>query len=137
MNLAKKKELAAKVFGVGKKRIYFNPEHLSEISEALTRQDILDLKEKGIIKIKEKNGRRKIEKRKHKRGHGKIKKRVRNKKQEYVKLTRKLRNYIRNLKMHKKIDLEKYYEIRKKIKAKYFRSLKHLQEFLKGEVSKK
>ncbi|MEM4605518.1 MAG: 50S ribosomal protein L19e [Candidatus Pacearchaeota archaeon] len=131
MNLAKKKDLASRVLGVGKERIFFNPKNLNEISEAITRQDILDLHSKGIIKIKEKKGRKKIEKRKNKRGPGKIKKRVRDKKQEYVKLTRKLRKYLKILKLQNKISLEKYYELRKKIKAKYFRNLKHLKEVLK------
>ena len=43
MNLTKKKELAAKVLKVGKNRIIFVEEHLSEIKEAITRFDIADL----------------------------------------------------------------------------------------------
>ncbi len=131
MNLKNKKEFAARVLGVGKERVFFNQENLNEITEALTRQDILDLHSKGAIKIKEKKGRKKVEKRKHKRGPGKIKKRVKNKKREYVLLTRKLRRFLKVLKIKNKINKEKYYEMRKKIKAHYFRSLKHLQEVLK------
>ena len=40
LNLNKKKELASKVLKVGKNRILFNTEGLSEIKEAITKQDI-------------------------------------------------------------------------------------------------
>ena len=49
MNLSKKKKLAAKVFGVGKERIVFAKSRLNEIKEAITKQDIRDLKNDGAI----------------------------------------------------------------------------------------
>ncbi|MEM4330962.1 MAG: 50S ribosomal protein L19e [Candidatus Pacearchaeota archaeon] len=131
MNLRKKRELAARVLNVGKDRIYFSQANLKEIGEAITRQDILDLYEKGIIKIKEKKGRRKVKRRKRKRGIGSIKKRVVDKKREYIIITRKLRAYLKYLKNKKEISKEKYYELRKKIRAHAFKSKKQLIEALK------
>ena len=96
MNLKKKKELAAKALGVGKNRISFNPEGLNEIKEAITKQDIHSLHEEGVITIKPIKGRRKIEKRSRRRGSGKIKMKVRHRKQDYVKITRKLRKYLKD-----------------------------------------
>ena len=61
MQLARKKELAAKVLKVGKNRIVFVEGHLSEIKEAISRMDILDLHKSGAIQIKEVKGRKKIE----------------------------------------------------------------------------
>ena len=72
-NLDKKKRLAAKVFNVGIERICFDVERLSEIKEAITKQDIKDLFSAGAITIKEISGRRTNVKRKTKRGPGKIK----------------------------------------------------------------
>ena len=43
MKLDKKKTIAARVLNVGKDRVWFNPERLQEIKEAITRQDIKDL----------------------------------------------------------------------------------------------
>ena len=40
MNLDFQKRLAAKVAGVGLKRIKFNPEFINEIKDAMTREDI-------------------------------------------------------------------------------------------------
>ena len=131
MQLAKKKALAAKVLKVGKNRIVFAGENLLEIKEAITRQDIIDLHKSGAIQIREIKGRRKNEKRKHRRGIGKVKKKVNKRKQKYAKLTRKLRTFAKSLLKMKKIDKEKYKEIRKRIKASKFKSKRHLNDSLK------
>jgi len=130
MQLDKKKALAARVLNVGKNRIVFSEKNLSEIKEAITRQDIIDLYKAGAIKIKEVKGRRKVKKRKHRRGIGKVKKKVNTRKQDYVKLTRKLRRFVKALLKAGKIDKEKYYTLRKMIKARKFRSKRHLNESL-------
>lgn len=130
MKLNKKKQLAAKVLKVGKNRVWFSNENLAEIKEAITKQDIKDLFQQGIIKIKEVKGRKKIKRRKTKRKAGKIKMKVKRRKQEYVKITRKLRGYIKELKKQEKISKEKYQEIRKKIRARTFKSKAQLKEYL-------
>jgi len=131
MQLNKKKNLAAKVLGVGKDRIIFMQDSLNEIKEAITRQDITDLKNAGAIQIREICGRRKIEKRKHRRGIGKIEQRVPNKKRVYIALTRKLRGSARGLLAMDKINKEQYFNIRRMIKASRFKSRRHLMESLK------
>jgi len=130
MQLAKKKELAAKVLKVGKNRIVFSAEREDEIKEAITRQDILDLHNLGAIKIKDVAGRKKNVKRKHRRKTGSVRKKVKKRKQDYVKLTRKLRKAARELLFQKKIDKEKYRRIRMMIKGRKFRSNRHLNESL-------
>ena len=132
MQLNKKKELASKVLKVGKNRINFSSESLGEIKEAITRQDILDLKNAGAITIKEVSGRLKIKKRKHRRGIGKVKKKIKTRKQDYVKLTRKLRTYTKALLKMNNIDKGKYGKIRKMIRASKFRSKRHLTESVGG-----
>jgi len=64
MNLSKKKELAKRTLKIGKSRIVFLESRLSEIKEAITKQDIRDLKREGAIIIKNIKGRRKVKKRK-------------------------------------------------------------------------
>jgi large subunit ribosomal protein L19e len=130
MNLTKKKELAAKVLRVGKNRIFFAQEHLAEIKEAITRQDITDLYNAGAIQIKEISGRTKIVKRKRRRGVGKVKKKVNTRKKEYVIMTRKLRTFMKHLLKTGSVDREVYRETRKQIRARKFRSKRHLKEHL-------
>jgi len=133
MNLANKKQLASKVLGVGKNKIIFLEAHLSEIKEAITRQDIIDLHKSGAIQIKEISGRKTAVKRKHRRRTGKIKKKVNGRKQEYVTITRKLRTFLNHLVKTGKLDREKYATARKMVKARKFKSKRHLNESI-GEI---
>ena len=133
MNLAKKKQLAAKTLEVGKGRITLDTERLNEIKEAITKQDIKDLAKAGAIKIKPIKGRKKIKKRRTKKRGGKIKKITKKRKREYVKTTRKLRTYITELKKQNRINKEKYKELRRKIKARDFKSKAQLKEYLQNE----
>jgi ribosomal protein L19E len=48
-NLRSQKKLAASVLGVGKRKIYLDPSHLSEIGNANSRQNIRKLKKDGLI----------------------------------------------------------------------------------------
>ena len=129
-NLNKKKDLAAKTLRVGKNRIHFNNDNFAELKEAITKQDIKELHAEGIITIKPIKGRKKIKRRKTKRGPGKIKKTVNKRKQIYVKITRKLRTYLKELKSLGVIDSKLYQELRKKIRMRTFRSKAHLKEYL-------
>ncbi|GAA6036002.1 hypothetical protein JCM8097_005209 [Rhodosporidiobolus ruineniae] len=51
-NLRSQKRLAASVFGVGKRKIYLDPAHLSEIGNANSRQNIRRLRKDGYIIVK-------------------------------------------------------------------------------------
>lgn len=133
MNLGKKKKLAARALGVGEKRIMFLEPRLGEIKEAITKQDIRDLKEDGAIVIKEPKGKKKVVGRKRKRKAGKIKVKVNKKKKEYVTMTRKLRAYVAELKRIGKLEKDDVADIRKKIRNKFFRSKAHLKEYLGGK----
>jgi ribosomal protein L19E len=130
MQLGKKKILAAKALGVGKGRIIFVEGNLPQIKEAITRADILDLFNSGAIKIRDVKGRKKTEKRNNRRGVGKVKKKVNKSKQEYAKATRKFRKIAKSLLRLGKIDAEKHQKIRKLIRARHFKSKRHLNESL-------
>lgn len=132
MNLSKKKVLAAKALNVGKNRLIFSSSALSEIKEAITKQDIKSLHSEGIIKIKPVKGRKKVTRRKTRRGPGKIKKKVNNRKQVYVKITRKLRAYIMGLRDRGTIERDLYKDLRKKIRMRFFKSKAGLRDYLIG-----
>lgn len=132
MKLEKKKELAARTLGVGKGRVAFVSSRNKEIKEAITKQDIRDLVVDGAIVVKETKGRKKVTKRKNRRRAGKIKKSVNKRKELYMTLTRKLREYVKNMKAQGKITREEAIEIRKRIRNKLFKSLAHLKEYIGG-----
>lgn len=128
MKLTNKKELVARTLGIGKDRIVFNSERLNEIKEAITKQDIRDLLQSKAIAIKQVRGRKTIVKRKNRRRKGSIRKIVRDSKRDYIILTRKLRNYITELRNKGKMSKEMYSQLRKEIKAKSFKDKSHLKE---------
>jgi large subunit ribosomal protein L19e len=130
MNLKSKKKLAARTLNVGLARISIDPSKLSEIKEAITKQDIRDLVSSGAIRVKPEKGRRKSEKRKR-RGMGKVKKTIKGRKRKYMILTRKLRGYVNELRKQEKISQETFHTTRKQIKAGTFKSKAHLKELLK------
>ena len=134
MNISKKKELAKRTLKVGKGRIVFLESRLDEIKEAITKQDIRDLKMEGAIIIKNIKGRRKVKKNK-KKSVGNVRKKVNTRKRDYVIMTRKLRKYVSEIKKQGIISKKEESEIRKKIRNKMFRSKAHLREHI-GEGKK-
>lgn len=128
MNLKSKKRLIARTMNVGLDRIIIKSP--GEVKDAITRQDIHDLVQSGLVIIKNIHGTLKNKKRKTRKRQGSVRKVAKNRKRIYMMLTRKLRRHASNLKKLGKIKKEKYAEVRKKIKAKNFRSLSHLQDHL-------
>lgn len=132
MNLSKKKQLAVRTLKVGKGRIVFVNSRLDEIKEAITKQDIRDLKEDKAIIIKNIHGRKRTKK-KTRRSTGNIRKKVKTRKKDYVIMTRKLRGYVKELNKKGELSLEEVKEIRKKIRNKIYRSKAHLREQIGGK----
>ena len=71
-DLTAQKRLAADVLDVGKSRVWFDPEEQSEIAEAITRDDVRDLVDQGIIRdeVAKKNSRGRARARQAKRDYG-------------------------------------------------------------------
>lgn len=140
MNLRSKKQLAAKTFGVGKSRILFVNERIDEIKDAITKQDMRTLQKDGAIIIKEIKGRSANVNKKKRRHVGKVRRKVNTRKKDYVRLTRKLRQFIADKKQKGEMSNEEIKETRKRIRNKIFKSKAHLKENLggsKNENSKK
>jgi len=132
MKLDKKKNLAAKVFKVGKERIVFLEPRLEEIKEAITKEDIRGLKADGAIMIKGIKARRGKPKKKAKRSVGNIRKKAKDTKREYMMMTRKLRKYVAMLKDKKMLDKDKVKDIRNKIRNRDFKSQAQLKDYIGG-----
>jgi len=130
MNLKSKKELAARTLKVGTGRIKFVESRIDEIKEALTKQDIKDLYNDKAIIIKEINGRKRKERKKKKRTTGNVRKRVNKRKENYVRITRKLRSYVDSLKG--KLPKKDVEDIKKKIRNKFFKSKSDLKSYIAG-----
>ncbi len=133
------KRIAAKILGIGINNVFFEPERITEIKDAITRQDVEDLiKDKAIKKRpiggnKRRSGKirdlRRIKGRK--RGVGKKRKRVGTRKRDYINRIRKIRTLLKHMKDKKEISSEKYNSSRKLAKASVIKTKRELINYLK------
>ncbi|MGB9728973.1 MAG: 50S ribosomal protein L19e [Thermoprotei archaeon] len=139
MSLDHIKELAARELGVGKSRIWLDPDEFDTLSSVISREEIRSLIKSGVIQVKQKKGIsrgrtriRKIKKAKGlKKGPGSRKGHKANiEKRLWVMRARALRSYLRDLKEKKLIDVKTYRLLRSYIKGGIFRSKSQLKAYL-------
>jgi large subunit ribosomal protein L19e len=141
VNIAKKRELVARILGVGANRIRFEPDRLEDVADSITRDNIRSLVNSGAIwtvQIKGTSRGRAIEKRAVWKVHGKGpgskkgKKTARvGKKEVYVIKVRSMRYRLKVLKDRKDITNEIYWQLYKKVNGGQVRSLAHLRDLVK------
>ena len=139
-NFKLQKRLASKVAGVGKKRIKIDASAKDDLKEAITREDIAELIRDGVIEVKKVQGvsrhraRKRHEQRKkgRQRGHGKRKGKAGARtpsKRAWINKIRPLRKTLRELK-EKGMEPRIYRELYRKAKGNFFRSKKHLLQYV-------
>ena len=145
VNLKAKKRLVSRIVGVGVNRVRFYGDHLDDVADAITRDDIRSLMTANTITIKSfkgtSRGRAKTKKiQKSKRGTGQGSKKGRKgardtKKTVYVNKVRALRYILKIAKDRKEIDNENFKLIYKKIGGNTIRNKAHLRTII-NEVKK-
>ena len=141
VNLKSKKRLVSRITGVGIKRIHFDSEHLDDITDAITRDDIRSLMTANTIKIKSLKGAsrgraktKRIQKSKRgtKQGSKKGTKGARvGKKEVYVKKVRSLRHILKVAKDRKDITNKEFWSLYKKVGGNTVRNKAHLLTMIK------
>jgi len=142
MDLSLQKRLASEILGVGKDRIWIDPNKTQDVSKALSRSDILDLIDKGIIRVKRVKGQSRTwinyikeqKKKGRRRGAGSRKggKKARlDKKENWIKRIRAIRNLLRELKEKNIIDKNLYRDLYKRAKSNEFKSKRAILIYLK------
>jgi len=132
-NLRSKKRMAMQVLGVGKNRVWLDPERLQDIKEAVTKQDIEALIKEKIIKKKpivgnkkRAHGKRLERKRKgRRRGVGNRRKRIIHRKTDYILRIRKMRKYLKRIKTL--VSKEEYAQLKKLVNGGEIREIKELK----------
>jgi large subunit ribosomal protein L19e len=141
VNIAKKRELAARILNVGANRVRFEPDRLEDIADSITRENMRSLVKSGAIWTVQPKGSsrgRAIKKQSVWKVHGKGpgskkgKKTARvGKKEVYVVRTRSMRYQLKVLKERKEITNDMYWHLYKKVNGGQVRSLSHLRELVK------
>ncbi|MEM4717873.1 MAG: 50S ribosomal protein L19e [Desulfurococcaceae archaeon] len=138
------KRLAAEILGVGVSRIKINPQRLTDVAQAITREDIKKLIDEGAIWVKPKHGiagygskiRHLKRKKGHRRGMGKREgsKSARiGKKDDWVARIRKMRRYLKYLRDKKLIDRKTYRRLYMLTKGGYFNTFSALKIYLRDQ----
>ncbi len=141
MNLRSQRRMAAEVLDVGKSRVWIDPERVEDVSEAITKQDIRNLVESGVIKKKNKKGTSRGRARKNesqkskgrKKGHGKRKgsKGARKKsKDQWKEKIRALRKDLKDKRDSGEISRSDYRKLYRKAKGGFFRNRKHMNLYI-------
>ena len=141
VNLKKKRELIARMLGIGANRVKFEPDKLDDIADSITREDLRSLVKRGTIwttKVKgTSRGRAKTKQAIRKKsglgpGSKKGKKTARmGKKSAYVTKIRSMRHHLKVLKDRNEINRQTYWSIYKKVNGSQVRSVSHLKEIVK------
>ena len=140
VNLKSKKRLVSRIVGVGVNRVRFDSDHLDDVADAITRDDIRSLITANTITIKSfkgtSRGRAKTKKiQKSKRGSTQGSKKGRKgaretKKTAYVNKVRALRYILKIAKDRKEIDNEIFKSIYRQIGGNTVRNKAHLRTII-------
>ena len=147
VNLKAKKQLVARMYKVGVNRVRFDSDHLDDVADAITRDNIRSLFSANTIKIKPLKGTsrgraklKKIQKKKRgvKQGSKKGRKGARvGKKEVYVTKVRSLRYRLKIAKDRKEITNTEFWDIYKKIGGNTVRNIAHLRTLIDEIISKR
>jgi len=140
-DLKSQKRMAAEILGVGKKRVWIDPNRVEDVSMAIMKDDIRELIEEGAIQKKTIKGQsrgraRKIDEKKKKgrrSGHGKRKGKKHSKiskKEKWITKVRAQRKKLKQLRDEGEITRSEYRKLYKKSKGGEIRDLKHLESLV-------
>ncbi|RQG91357.1 50S ribosomal protein L19e [Natrarchaeobius halalkaliphilus] len=140
-DLSAQKRLAADVLDVGQNRIWFDPTAQGDIAEAITRDEIRELVDDGLIQADDARGnsrgraRKRNEKRSygHQKGAGKRKGKKgarQNEKEQWQNKIRAQRRTLRELRDKGELTPTQYRELYKKAGGGEFRSVQYLLNYI-------
>ncbi len=140
MNLTTQKRLAADILKIGVNRVWIDPDHSEEVSQAITREGVKKLIADGTIKARPKKGissyrSKKIAEQKSKgrrKGRGSIKgaKGARNpKKKAWMTTIRALRTDLKDMRENREINRTTYRKLYKMAKGGAFRSKSYMKTY--------
>lgn len=146
VNLKTKRQLVSRILGVGANRVRFDSDHLDDVTDAITRDNIRSLVTAKIIEIKSIKGtsRGRAHFKKHQRrrrgtkqGSKKGRKGARvGKKEVYVRKIRALRHQLKVSKSRKEITNKDYWNLYKQVGGNQVRNLAHLRSLIEEVRSK-
>ncbi|MDY6771507.1 MAG: 50S ribosomal protein L19e [Candidatus Nanohaloarchaea archaeon] len=145
MNLRSQKKMAADVLDVGKSRVWIDPDRTDEVHDAITKQDIRNLIESGVIQKKDKDGtsrgrareRDKQKKKGRHKGAGSkqgSKGGRKSEKEEWMENIRALRKELKRMRDEDELDSSEYRKLYNMAKGGFFRNKKHMNIYIDKNI---
>ncbi len=139
MTLKTQRNVAARLLKCGKSRVWFDPEKIRDIEEAITAQDVRRLVKDGLIQALPKQGLSNARKKKialqkskgRRRGPGSRKgHHAGERKKHWMRTIRAIRSQLKQLRNEEKIEKNIYRKLYMKSKSGFFRSRAHLMTYI-------
>jgi large subunit ribosomal protein L19e len=143
-DLKAQRRMAADVLDVGKDRVWMDPEEQAEIAEAITREDVRDLVDQGILRVKDAKGNSKGRARErqakrdygHRKGAGSRKGKAgarQNKKRAWISRIRAQRKRLRELRDDGPLSPSEYRTLYNKASGGEFDSVDRLETYIETQ----
>jgi large subunit ribosomal protein L19e len=144
MNLKTQRRIASSLLKAGERRVWFDPEEIESIAEAVTRRDVQRLIHDGTIQARPERGISSFRTKKNraqkakgrKRGQGK-RSGTRNarlsRKRRWISTIRSLRKRLADLRQEGAIDSQTYRRLYRMARGGMFKSKSHLETYLGGK----
>ena len=141
MNLANQKRISAELLNVGTTKVWFDPDRLTEIKEAITKNDLRNLIKKKAIQSRPELGSSRVRARKRlvqrRKGRqagpgtrkGSSTARL-SRKETWMLTVRSQREFIKELKDKALVEGKIYRNLYSKVKGGYFRNKRHIKLYL-------
>ncbi|MCJ7478855.1 MAG: 50S ribosomal protein L19e [Candidatus Nanohaloarchaeota archaeon QJJ-7] len=135
-DISNQKRMAADVLDVGEGRVWIDPDRVDDVDGAITKQDIRNLIESGVIKKKQKDGTSRQETEKDKgpgsrKGHAGARKSDKDKWKEKI---RALRKDLKEMREEGEISSSEYRELYDMASGGYFRNTKHMELYIEKNL---
>lgn len=142
-DLSAQRRLAAEVLDVGKNRVWLDPNSQDEIADAITREDVRDLVDRGLIATKQARGnsRGRARERNAKRAYGHQKGpgsrrgtagARQDSKEEWGNKIRAQRRVLRELRDDGELEKSQYRELYSKASGGEFRSVQYMKNYIRN-----
>ena len=143
-DLKAQRRMAADVLDVGKDRVWMDPEEQAEIAEAITREDVRDLVDQGILRVKDAKGNSKGRARErqakrdygHRKGAGSRKGKAgarQNRKRAWISRIRAQRKRLRELRDDGPLSPSEYRTLYNKASGGEFDSVDRLETYIETQ----
>lgn len=141
MDLSSQKQMAADVLGVGRNRVWIDPDRIDQVADAITKQDIRNLVESGVIQKQEKEGTSRGRARDHQEQRSKgrrsgpgsrkgAKEGRKESKEEWKEKIRALRSELKQMRDDGELDSSTYRRLYNMAKGGFFRNTKHMNIYI-------